>query len=202
MPPILFRGVMRVFRQKNFFDLVTNRSRLRLIYESEVRAYMDVNIEKIYELYFMQVYSFVMTLVKNPDIAEEITQNTFFKAMQSSFKHREEASELTWLCTIAKNLYIDEYRKRKKSSPFSSSDDIADDSSFEEKLENKESSYQIHCILHALEEPYKEVFHLRLFGELPFKTIGAIFGRSESWARITYHRAKIKIRERLDNNDE
>jgi len=159
---------------------------------------MDIDIEKLYELYFMKVYSYVMTLSKNQSTAEEITQNTFFKAMQSQHTHKGQSSELTWLCAIAKNMYIDEYRKRKKYSPLDDINDISECKGIEENFENADSSYMIHCILHSLEEPYKEVFHLRVFGELSFKTIGKIFGKTENWARVTYHRARLKIRERID----
>ena len=71
----------------------------------------------------------------------------------------------------------------------------------EKELVDKETSLRIHRILHTLEEPYKEVFQLRTFGELSFNEIGSIFGKTESWARVTYHRAKLKIRERMDENE-
>lgn len=157
-----------------------------------------MDIEKLYELYFMQVYSYVMTLAKNHNAAEEITQNTFLRAMQAAPSRRGESSELTWLCAIAKNMYIDEYRKQKKIQPLTEYGELLSDDSIEQSMENADSSYRIHCILHTLEEPYKEVFHLRVFGELPFKTIGAIFGKTENWARVTYHRARLKIIERID----
>ncbi len=163
---------------------------------------MDIDIEKLYELYFMKLYSFVMTLAGNSDTAEEITQNTFFKAMKSKHTYKGQSEEFSWLCSIAKNMYIDEYRKRKRLSSFDDKNEIAEDTEIEEKLENSDSSYRIHCILHMLEDPYKEVFHLRVFGELPFKTIGAIFKKSESWARVTYHRARLKIRERIDEDED
>ena len=162
---------------------------------------MDIDIEKLYELYFMKLYSFVITLAKNSDTAEEIAQNTFFRAMQSKHTYKGQAEEFSWLCSIAKNMYIDEYRKKKRLSPLDESDGIPEDLRIEEKLENTDSSYRIHCILHTLEEPYKEVFHLRVFGELSFKTIGAIFKKSETWARVTYHRARLKIRERIDDHE-
>ena len=68
-------------------------------------------------------------------------------------------------------------------------------------LENKDTALQIHLILHELDEPYKEVFQLRIFGELPFSQIGMIFGKTENWARVTYHRARLKIKERMDRNE-
>ncbi len=170
---------------------------VRLTYESRGDK-MEIDIEKLYELYFMKVYSYVMTLSKNQSTAEEITQNTFFKAMQSRQSHKGQSSELTWLCAIAKNMYIDEYRKRTRQNAIDDIEGIESNDSVETNIENDDSSYRIHCILHSLEEPYKEVFHLRVFGELSFKTIGKIFGKTENWARVTYHRARLKIRERID----
>ena len=170
---------------------------VRLTYESRGDK-MEIDIEKLYELYFMKVYSYVMTLSKNQSTAEEITQNTFFKAMQSRQSHKGQSSELTWLCAIAKNMYIDEYRKRTRQNAIDDIEGIESNDSVETNIENDDSSYRIHCILHSLEEPYKEVFHLRVFGELSFKTIGKIFGKTENWERVTYHRARLKIRERID----
>ena len=65
-------------------------------------------------------------------------------------------------------------------------------------IADEEFAFRIHQVLHKLEEPYKEVFSLRIFGELSFQKIGLIFGKTESWARVTYHRGKIKIQERLE----
>lgn len=157
-----------------------------------------MDFEKLYAVYYMQVYSYVMTLAKNQSTAEEITQNAFVKAMLKEHTYRQGASELTWLCAIAKNLYMDELRKQKKLVPMEQCEEPARNSDIEVNLENSDSAYNIHCILHTLEEPYKEVFHLRVFGELPFKTIGSIFGKTENWARVTYHRARLKIQERID----
>ena len=157
-----------------------------------------MDFEKLYAVYYMQVYSYVMTLAKNQSTAEEITQNAFVKAMLKEHTYRKCSSELTWLCAIAKNLYIDELRKQKKLVPIEEGEEFTQDSEIERNLENSDSAYKIHCVLHTLEEPYKEVFHLRVFGELPFKTIGSIFGKTENWARVTYHRARLKIQERID----
>ena len=157
-----------------------------------------MDFEKLYAVYYMQVYSYVMTLAKNQSTAEEITQNAFVKAMLKEHTYRKGSSELTWLCAIAKNLCIDELRKQKKLVPMEEGEEPAQDSEIEINLENSDSAYKIHCVLHTLEEPYKEVFHLRVFVELPFKTIGSIFGKTENWARVTYHRARLKIQERID----
>ena len=144
----------------------------------------------------MQVYSYVFTIVKNQSLAEEITQNTFYKAMTRR-QYEGKAGELTWLCSIAKNLAIDECRKNKKFSELDENlpqqtPDLSD------KAADTDSALRIHMVLHELPEPYKEVFQLRVFGELTFAQIGMVFGKTENWARVTYHRARLKIKERID----
>ncbi|MGM9612540.1 MAG: RNA polymerase sigma factor [Butyricicoccus sp.] len=154
--------------------------------------------EQLYEAYYMKVYSFVMTLAKNKTLSEEITQEVFFRAITTEKTFRGESDTFTWLCAIAKNLFYDEMRKRSRQSKevavklSDSGDDPA------AAVADADASFRIHLVLHELEEPYKEVFELRCFGELSFKQIGTIFQKTESWARVTYHRAKLKIQERMD----
>lgn len=99
-----------------------------------------------------------------------------------------------WLCQIAKNTYITDCQKQNRISPELES---GSDATLEDRLLAKESAFEIHKVLHRLPEPYKEVFSLRVFGELPFSQIGELFGKTESWARVTYHRARLKIKEEL-----
>ncbi len=148
----------------------------------------------------MNVYSYVMTIVKNSSVAEEITQQTFFKALSKKDQFKNGSEELTWLCAIAKNLSADYFRKNAKQTDLP--EDISSNDSFDEKVEDHQLTLQIHIILHKLDEPYKEVFQLRVFGELSFSDIGKIFAKSENWARVTYHRAKLKIQEKLEDNHE
>ena len=155
--------------------------------------------EKLYRTYYMNVFSYAMTIVKNKTQAEEITQEVFFRAIKSKKQFEGRSSELTWLCAIAKNACIDELRRQNKTVPLD--DDIDAEESFAEKLEDKEALLQIHCALHTMEEPYKEVFQLRVFGELSFGDIAKIFGKTESWARVTYHRARLKLQERVGGNE-
>lgn len=163
---------------------------------------MSLDFEQIYETYYMQVYSFVMTIMKNTHLAEEITQNTFLKAIKANEKFKGTSSEWTWLCAIAKNEAYDMLRKQSKETitepDFLEGKDTKE--SLEHRMETKESTFEIHKILHSLEEPYKEVFQLRIFGELSFANIGEIFGKTENWARVTFHRARLKIQERMDEN--
>ncbi len=148
----------------------------------------------------MQIYSYVITIVKDQNLAEEITQNTFFKAMTAKHTYEGKASELTWLCSIAKNLAMDECRKNSKYAELDE-EMLEQPDNMTKAVEDKDTALRIHLVLHELEEPYKEVFQLRVFGELPFAQIGMIFGKTENWARVTYHRARLKIKERMDKNE-
>ena len=153
-----------------------------------------MDFEEVYLKYFDLVYRYSLSLCRNERVAEDVVQETFLKAIRHIEKYDSAYRMETWLCQIAKNTYFNIYDKDKRLQEFEQ--DMAVES-FERKLMNKEDALEIHMILHKLEEPYKEVFTLRLFGELSFAQIGKIFGKSENWARITFHRGKIKIKERL-----
>lgn len=157
-----------------------------------------MDYEKLYRAYYLQVYSYAITLTKNPHQAEDITQHTFVKALSSKAGCRGKAHELTWLCAIAKNLYYDELRRNRKLTQLDDPADLPADGDLEQAAADADMAFRLHVTLHGLEEPYKEVFQLRVFGELPFAQIGLIFGKTESWARVTYHRARLKIKERMD----
>lgn len=157
-----------------------------------------MDYEKMYNSYYMQVYSYTITLTKNPEQAEEITQHTFFKALSTKSRFLGRSDELTWLCSIAKNLYYDEMRRSQRLTGEEETTHIPSDTDLEQTVADADMAFRIHLILHKLEEPYKEVFQLRVFGELPFAQIAAIFGKTESWARVTYHRARLKIQERME----
>lgn len=151
--------------------------------------------EKLYRTYYMRVYSYLLTLARDADLAQELTQETFYKAFTASSEFRAKSDEATWLCAIAKNLFFDEMRKRRRMCEIPAETDSGLD--IETAVANRDTSLRIHTILHTLKEPYREVFELRVFGELSFSEIGTIFGKTESWARVTYHRAKLQIQERM-----
>lgn len=152
--------------------------------------------EKLYETYYMRVFSFVMTLAGDRSQAEEITQETFFRAFSKQRNFRGDSDEATWLCAIAKNLFLDEKRRHSRFGELP--EELPDAGrSLEQAAADRDSSFRIHMALHALEEPYREVFELRIFGELSFREIGMIFQKTENWARVTYHRAKLKLQERM-----
>lgn len=143
------------------------------------------------------VFRFLMKLCGDVSLAEELTQETFFRAYMNLSALRNEEKVAVWLCQIAKNTYFAWFNEQKRKQPISqpisenSTPDIA------ELFEEKELASRAFSVLHALEEPYKEVFMLSVFGGLSLKDISSMFGKSESWARVTYYRAKQKIMEGL-----
>lgn len=162
-----------------------------------------MDFEEIYKTYFNDVYLFILAMSGNSHIAEEITQETFYKALKSIDKFHGTCSVKTWLCQIGKNTYLTHLNKRKRLAPsiiesdakaLSEQATVKSDSA-ETIFLRKDEALSIYKVLHCLNEPYKEVFTLRTLGDLSFKEIGEIFGRGEGWARVTYHRARLKIQE-------
>ena len=156
--------------------------------------------EEIYKEHFNGVYKYVCSLCRDPVAAEEITQESFYKAMENLDKFRGETRMFVWLCQIAKNTYIDHYRKQKRHTSDEALNTIRS-GDLEEAFFDKETAMQALQLLHGLTEPYKEVFTLRVYGQLPFSQIGQLFGKSDSWARLIYYRAKQEIRRNLHEDE-
>ena len=166
-----------------------------------------MTFEEIYSRYFKDVYLFILAMSRDSHMAEEITQETFFKALKNIDNFQGSCSMKTWLCQIGKNTYLSHLKKQKHlareeihSLPTyenveTSHDEIPD--SAETIFIRKNEALSIYKVLHCLDEPYKEVFTLRTLGDLSFQEIGEIFHRKEGWARVTYHRAKLKLKELL-----
>lgn len=160
---------------------------------------VKIDFEDIYERFFKDVYLFVLAMSGDPSMAEEITQETFFKALKEIDHFKGNCSVKSWLCQIAKHLYIDDIRRKKRFESVKKgfAGIQKEEGDAESAAVRKEEVLSIYKTLHCLEEPYKEVFGLRTLGELSYREIGEIFEKSESWARVTYHRAKLKIREKM-----
>ena len=151
------------------------------------------DFEAIFNDYTPIVFRFLLSLCGGENLAEELTSETFYQAYLHIGQFREDCKIETWLCQIAKNAL---YREQKRQGRFTGQDDLerieADNKIFD-AIANKEQAMQIHKHLHLLKEPYREVFMLRVFGELSFSEIADIFGRSEVWAKVTFYRAKNKL---------
>lgn len=159
-----------------------------------------MDIEEIYNIYFKDVYVYIYGFTKDSSLAEDITQETFIKAMKHIHSYDGRKDIRAWLFTIAKNTYYTHYNRQKKLTSYDSKQEetACDNKDILDSLIKEEQAIAIHRYVHAMKEPYKEVFSLRVFGELSFEKIGFIFGKSAGWARVTFYRAKKEILEKME----
>ena len=164
----------------------------------------DMDFEEIYRTYFNDVFVYIRKLSGDENIAEEITSQTFFKALSSINKFKGECDVRVWLCQIAKNCFFTYLKKNSKTENLDNLEvlNIQDFTcDINEIISNQEQSKLIQNALHTIPEPYKEVFMWRVFAELNFKEIGQIFDKSDNWACVTYHRARNMIKEKLEETN-
>lgn len=152
------------------------------------------DFEKIYSEYYDTVFRYVLSLCQDEQWAEEITQEAFFKALKSISSFRGDCKLSVWLCQIAKNTFYTMSKRRGRQVDYPL-EIIPSEDDLEQRLLDADTALRLHTVLHSLDEPYKEVFWMRTFGELSFREIGKLWGKTESWARVTYHRAKMKLKE-------
>lgn len=155
------------------------------------------DFEKMYSENSDFIFKYLIKLCDNASLAEELTQETFFRAYMNFSGLRDESKASSWLCQIARNTYFAWYNEHKKLSDYNEETENADPLDIEGSFEQKELSEKAFSCLHELEEPYKEVFMLSVFGQLSLKDISKLFGKSESWARVTFYRAKQKLNEKM-----
>ncbi|MDF2541035.1 MAG: sigma-70 family polymerase sigma factor [Herbinix sp.] len=147
------------------------------------------SIEQIYMKYAKTVYGFLLSKTQNPDLAEELTQDTFYQAVKSIKNFKGKSNVSTWLCGIAKNLWFEYLRKNKNQVSLEEASEIAVDSA-ETVFFHTWNNVEVLKVLHNLKDPMREVMYLRLIGNLTFGQIGEIMGKSDNWARVTYYRGK------------
>lgn len=163
------------------------------------------DFERIYKEYFNDVYLYIRRLSGDEHVAEEITSETFFKALKSIDSFRGECEIRVWLCQIAKNSYYTYIKKNSKFQNVEESEliNLPDTkNNVADEVSSKLEALAIQKILHELDEPYREVFMWRVYADLSFKEIGGIFNKNENWACVTYHRARKIIRERMESKNE
>ena len=160
--------------------------------------------ERLYHTYFNDVYRYILRLSGSEHIAEDITSDTFFKAMKAIDGFREDCDVRVWLCQIAKNSYYSYIKKHNRTEQIDESEihKLPDPNpSVADEYAKRDEIARIQKILHDITEPYREVFMWRVYAELSFKQIAQIFGKTENWACVTYHRARKKILERLEEEN-
>lgn len=166
-----------------------------------------MEIGEVYKLYYPDVYRFLYVLCGRRDIAEELAQETFYKAIKSIGKFRGDCPMKCWLYQIGKNTYLTWKKKQKYLDGEELTEEKLEKAQYsmagwkpenvEEAVIRKSEALRIYQALDKLQEPYKEVFSLRVLGELSFKEIGSLYVKGEGWARVTYHRSKLRIQEML-----
>lgn len=164
-----------------------------------------MEFEQIYSTYFKSVYRYVWKLSGDEQIAEEITSETFLKVLKSIGDFRGECDMRVWICQIAKNTYYSYLKKKRKTVSIDETElqNITDPKAFiEERIGIQDEAERIRKILHTISDPYKEVFMWRVFGELSFKEIGELYGKTDNWACVTYHRARKMMQDRMEEKDE
>lgn len=174
---------------------------MRHLYRREVIDLKD--LDEIYRLYVNDVYRYLLRITADPNTAEELTQETFFRAINQIDKFRGETTVKAWLIVIAKNCFYSS--KRSVTEKNISVDEMEYEPVSEENIADKlikhEDAKLIHRAVHELPEPYKEVFSLRIFGELSFRDIAELFGKTENWAKVTFYRAKAKVADRFSKEE-
>lgn len=163
---------------------------------------MNDELDEIYRLYAGDVYRFALRLCHDEALAQDIVQDTMLKAVKSIDKFDGKCSLKTYLCTIARNLYFNHLKRAEnRNLPLDEAAEAVSGVSVEQQTLDKLQAQQIHKALHRLDEPYKEVFTLRVFAELKYSEIGSLFGKTDSWARVIFFRAKEKILAVMEKED-
>ena len=162
-----------------------------------------MDFDLIYQTYFKDVFLYMCSLSADENIAEEITQEAFTKALKSLDSFDGKKDIRAWLFTIAKNTYYTYCKRQKIFREHEPHEELSDPQpDLTERLADEETAFRIHQYLHEMKEPYKEVFSLRVFGELSFEKISLIFGKSPSWARVVFYRAKEQLKEYMEVIDD
>ena len=160
------------------------------------------SLNEIYREYAMTVYRYLMSVTHDASLAEELTAETFYQATRTIDRYNETCKLSTWLIGIARNCWHTHLRKNPAQLPIEEADATgAAAESAEDAVFKQESRVDLFRKLHDLPEPFREVMYLRVFGELSFSEVGEMLGRNENWARVTFHRARMKLKERMNDNE-
>ena len=154
---------------------------------------MKNELDQIYREYAGDVYAYALSICRNQAMAQDILQDTMLKAVTSYDTFRGDCSVKSWLCAIAKNLCLNAMKRADNNNLPVEESAVSHPDNIEQQLSDNDTAMRIHKHLHSLDEPYREVFSLRVFAELKFDDIGKIFGKSGNWARVTFFRAKEKL---------
>ena len=155
----------------------------------------SLKLDETYKKYADTIFRYLTAMCGDPVLAEELTQETFFRAVKYADRFDGKVKVTTWLCQIAKNAYFTYLKKERRNS----GQDIYETELAEERdILDRENCREIYKAVHRLEEPYREIILLRVHTDMSFAEIGEIFGKSDSWARVTFYRGKEKLKKLLE----
>ena len=159
--------------------------------------------DQIYQQYAQRVYKFLMSLTGDEDVAEEVLQETFYQAIKNIHKYDGSCKITTWLCAIAKNQLLIYRRKHPITEEYDVEhhNDLQQTPSTEDQVMQYIQKADLLKRIHSFDEPFREILYLRIFGELSFREIGEIFGKTENWARVTFYRSKEKLRKGIEKDE-
>lgn len=155
-----------------------------------------MNLEQFYKENYRIVYGYLYSLCGDRPWAEDLTSETFLKAISRIDSFDGKGKPSTWLCQIGKNLYLNERKRHKRHVPLDSIV-IAEESTMEENYIDKDTAEAIRRLSKELDETRQRLFAMRLNG-MSFKDIGDALGKSENWARVTFFRVRNEIMDRLE----
>lgn len=154
------------------------------------------SVEQVYKEHAQTVYRYLLSITRDAHLSEELTQETFYQAVKSIGKYDSSCKMSTWLCSIAKNVWRTYQRKHPIMDEMVEQIPLKDQT--EDVVLANLSKVNLFKKLQKMEGETKDVLYFRLFGDLSFREIGEILGRTENWARVTYYRGKEKLRKELE----
>ena len=138
------------------------------------------DMNAIYRQHAQTVYKFLLSQTRDPGLAEELTQETFYQAVRSIDRFDGTCKVSVWLCQIAKHLWYQQLRKQKREVPLSEEGIDVPLPSAEEETLDRAGRLDLLRQVHGLPEPHREVVYLRAFGALSFREIGDVLGKTET----------------------
>ena len=158
------------------------------------------SMDEIYQTYARTVYKFLLSKTHDEDIAEELTQETFYQAIKSIHRYDGSCKLSTWLCAIAKNQLLAYQRKHPTEETIDDYENLSV-AHVETEVFDRMQRIELMKKLHVCPEPFREILYLRIFGSLSFKEIGEIMGKTENWARVNFYRAKERLKREVEKNE-
>ncbi len=147
-------------------------------------------MDELYKENAKIVFHYLYSICKDEQLTEDLVQETFLQAYKSLERFNGSCKISTWLCQIAKHLLYQYWNKHGKQELIPIDDKLPTENNMEQQILNRIELVDVLRDLHNLPEQMREVMYLRVLGDLSYKEIGEIMGKSENWARVTFYRAK------------